>query len=61
MSNDAENKPLAKLPAPQEPDPEEPETSTGPSLKLMYGLLVAALLFAIFFALAIVRPFYLRR
>ena len=56
MSNDPQDKSLAKAPG-----PDQPETSTGPSLKLMYGLLVAALLFAIFFALAIVRPFYLRR
>ena len=56
MSNEPEKNSLAPL-----PEADQPETTSGPSLKLMYGLLVAALLFAIFFALAIVRPFYLRR
>ena len=52
---------MSNSPRQDSPEDQHPEPSSGPSLKLMYGLLVAALLFAIFFALAIVRPFYLRR
>jgi hypothetical protein len=40
----------------------EPErTPAGPSLKLLYGLLVFALAAALGFALLIVLPFYQRR
>ena len=58
MSNDLKPTPDPRLKSPE--DDEEPE-SPGPNLILMYSLLAFALLFATFFALAIVHPFYLRR
>jgi hypothetical protein len=46
-------------PGPESGAPER--ASQGPSLKLLYGLLVLALAAAIGFALLIVLPFYRRR
>lgn len=44
------------------PKPEEAESeSAGPNLVLLYSLLAAALIAAVIFAMAIVRPFYLNR
>ena len=66
MSNEPSPAPaIDPVPKPA-PDPrikqpgDEPD-SPGPNLILMYSLLALALLGAILFALAIVRPFYLRR
>ena len=48
-------------PDPRIKQPGDEPDSPGPNLILMYSLLALALLGAILFALAIVRPFYLRR
>ena len=46
-----------------EPNPVDPEEAPpkGPNLVVLYSLIALALVAAIFFALLIVRPFYLRR
>ena len=40
---------------------EEPGEQSGPNLTVIYGLMAAAFLAAVAFALLIVRPFFLRR
>jgi hypothetical protein len=57
--SDAERPPAGSDDEPPQPLPEDPPK--GPSLTLLYGLLVLALAAAIGFALLIVLPFYHRR
>jgi hypothetical protein len=58
--SDAERPPAGSDDEPPQPLPEDPPAK-GPSLTLLYGLLVLALAAAIGFALLIVLPFYHRR
>jgi hypothetical protein len=58
--NKPEHPPASPSNEPPQPHPED-RPAQGPSLKLLYGLLVLALAAAIGFALLIVLPFYHRR
>jgi hypothetical protein len=50
----------ARRPDPQPPDAED-DRSQGPNLKLLYSLIVLAMLVAIGIAAWIILPFYMRR
>lgn len=53
--------PAGDTPSVHGQQPEEPETTSGPNLKLYYALIAFALLTAIAIAAMIVFPFYARR
>jgi hypothetical protein len=50
----------AKRPDPQHPDAED-DRSQGPNLKLIYSLIVLAMVVALGIAAWIILPFYMRR